>query len=69
MEGDLQRTLGRNLRAYRERLGISQEKLAEQLGYNRTYIGSIEQGKRNLSLRSVEHLAEQLGVEPRELLD
>lgn len=68
MEGDLQRALGRNLRAHRERLGISQEKLAEQLGYNRTYIGSIEQGKRNLSLRSVEHLAEQLGVGAMELL-
>lgn len=68
MEGDLQRALGRNLRAERERLGLSQEALAEQLGYHRTYVGGIEQGKRNLSLRSVERLAEQLGTEPLHLL-
>lgn len=68
MQGQLQIALGRNLRAYREKHGLSQEALAEKLGYHRTYIGGIEQGKRNLSLRSVERLAEQLGVEPVSLL-
>lgn len=68
MEGDLQRTLGRNVRAWREERGISQEQLAHNLGYHRTYIGGIERGERNLSLRSVETLAEQLKVEPLALL-
>ncbi len=68
MEGDLQRTLGHNLRAHRLRLGLSQEQFAEKLGYHRTYIGGIEQGLRNLSLRSVERLAQDLGVEPTHLL-
>lgn len=68
MEGDLQRALGRNLRAHRQALGISQEQFAERLGYHRTYIGGIEQGLRNLSLRSVEKLAADLGVEPLDLL-
>ncbi|MFC4245336.1 helix-turn-helix domain-containing protein [Gryllotalpicola reticulitermitis] len=69
MEGGLQRALGRNLKAWREQRGISQETLAHELGYHRTYLGAVERGERNLSLRSVEKLADQLGVEPLELLN
>lgn len=68
MEGDLQKTLGRNLRKYREAKGISQENFAHELGFHRTYMGAIERGERNLSLRSVERLAQQLEVEPLTLL-
>jgi transcriptional regulator with XRE-family HTH domain len=68
MEGELQQTLGRNLRAYREARGLSQEAFAEQLGYHRTYVGGLERGERNVTLRSVERLAVQLGLEPIELL-
>lgn len=68
MEGDLQRTLGRNLRAHRQKLGLSQEQFAERLGYHRTYIGGIEQGLRNLSLRSVERLSKDIGVSAIDLL-
>jgi transcriptional regulator with XRE-family HTH domain len=68
VEGDLQRALGRNLRKHREALGISQEDFAHQLGFHRTYLGAIERGERNLSLKSVERLADQLGVTPLSLL-
>lgn len=68
MEGDLQRTLGRNARRIREERGYSQEDFAEVLGFHRTYLGAIERGERNLSLRSVERLATQLDVTPLELL-
>ncbi len=68
MEGDLQKTLGRNVRAWREERGISQEALAELVGVHRTYMGGIERGERNLSLRSVERLAAALGIEPLALL-
>lgn len=68
MEGDLQRTVGRNLRSHRQKLGLSQEQFAERLGYHRTYIGGIEQGLRNLSLRSIERLAADLKLDPCELL-
>ncbi|HBS07346.1 MAG TPA: XRE family transcriptional regulator [Microbacterium sp.] len=68
MEGELQRRLGQNLRAHRKALGLSQEEFAERLGYHRTYIGGIEQGLRNLSLRSVERLAADLDIDPLELL-
>lgn len=68
MEGDLQRRLGRNLRAWREERGLSQEAFADVVGAHRTYMGGVERGERNLTLRSVERLAETLGVDPVELL-
>lgn len=68
MEGDLQRVLGDNLRAIRLHRQVSQEQFAERLGFHRTYLGALERGERNLSLRSVERLAATLEVQPIELL-
>lgn len=68
MEGDLQRTIGQNLRAYRLAHGLSQEAFAEILGVHRTYMGSVERGERNLTLRSVERLAARIDEEPLTLL-
>lgn len=68
MTSQLQVIVGTKVREHRVRLGLSQEKLAEQLGFHRTYVGSIERGERNLTLSSVEQLAARLGVEPLELL-
>jgi transcriptional regulator with XRE-family HTH domain len=66
--GELQRRLGVNLRAYRRGLGLSQEALADVLEVHRTYMGGIERGERNLTLQSVERIAEQIEVDPIELL-
>ena len=68
MEGDLQRTIGRNLRAYRQARGLSQEAFADVLGVHRTYLGSVERGERNLTLKSVERLAARIEEEPLTLL-
>jgi transcriptional regulator with XRE-family HTH domain len=68
MEGELQRTLGRNLRTYREARGLSQEDFAQVLGVHRTYMGGIERGERNLTLRSTERIATTLGIDPIQLL-
>ncbi len=68
MEGELQRVVGRNLRAYREERGLSQEAFADTLGVHRTYMGGVERGERNLTLKSVERIAERIGVDPLELL-
>ncbi|HEX6665501.1 MAG TPA: helix-turn-helix transcriptional regulator [Solirubrobacterales bacterium] len=69
MEGDLQSTLGRNLRAYREARGLSQEAFAEVIGFHRTYVGGLERGERNLTLKNVEKIAAKLGLEPLALLE
>lgn len=68
MEGDLQRELGRNLRAYRTERGLSQEAFADLVGVHRTYMGGIERGERNLTLKSVERIAARIKIEPLDLL-
>jgi transcriptional regulator with XRE-family HTH domain len=68
MEGDLQRAVGRNLRRYREAQGLSQEAFADELGVHRTYMGGIERGERNLTLKSLERIAERIDVDPLVLL-
>ncbi len=69
MEGDLQRILGRNLRAYRKAQGLSQEAFADVLGIHRTYMGGIERGERNLTLKSVERIAARIELEPLSLFE
>ena len=69
MEGDLQRRVGRNLRSHRQKMGLSQEAFAVHVGVHRTYMGGLERGERNLTLRSVERLAERLGLDPMTLLE
>lgn len=68
MEGDLQRTVGRNLRAYRQERGLSQEAFADLVGVHRTYMGGLERGERNLTLKSLERIAELIEVDPLDLL-
>ena len=67
-EGELQRTFGRNLRRYREERGLSQEAFADLLGMHRTYVGGVERGERNLTLRSIERLAALIDRPPLDLL-
>jgi transcriptional regulator with XRE-family HTH domain len=68
VEGDLQRIAGANIRIYRKARGVTQEALAEVLGVHRTYMGGVERGERNLTLQSLERLAQRMGVDPVTLL-
>lgn len=68
MEGDLQRIVGRNIRRLRRERGLSQEELADEIGVHRTFMGGVERGERNLTLQTLERLAERLGVDPVNLL-
>jgi transcriptional regulator with XRE-family HTH domain len=68
VEGDLQRTLGDNLRRYRLARGLSQEAFADMVRVHRTYMGGIERGERNLTLKAVERIAGWVGVDPLDLL-
>jgi len=67
--GDLQRVFGRNLRVHRQQLGLSQEAFADAVGVHRTYMGGIERGERNLTLKSVESICERTGTDPLRMLD
>jgi len=67
--GDLYRKiLGRNVRRFRKKLGMSQEALAEKADMHWTYISGVERAKYNLSLNSLVRIAKALGREPYELL-
>ncbi|MGQ0572911.1 MAG: helix-turn-helix domain-containing protein [Pseudonocardia sp.] len=68
MEGDLQRAVGRSLRRYRQEHGLSQEAFADLVGVHRTYMGGLERGERNLTLRSLERIAALIDSDPLELL-
>jgi transcriptional regulator with XRE-family HTH domain len=54
--------VGKRIRNLREGKGISQEVLAEKSGLHRTYIGGVERGLRNPSLKSLQRIARGLGV-------
>jgi transcriptional regulator with XRE-family HTH domain len=60
---------GTVLRAYRIERGMTQEQLSEQLDIVRSYICTLESGKRQPSLTMVFRLAAALGIKPGELVD
>jgi len=64
---DIKATFGKRLRELREAKGMSQESLAHEAGLDRTYVSSVERGKRNISLENIERLANALGVRVKDL--
>lgn len=64
MDYKLSLTVGNNIRKYRKILNISQEELAERAGLHRTYIGGIERGERNITLDSLQVIANALNIAP-----
>ena len=61
------RDFGANLRALRRARGHSQEGFADLVGLDRTYVGGIERGERNPSLKAILAIARALEVEAGEL--
>lgn len=53
-----------NVKFYRTKLGLSQEKLAENANLHRTYISALERERRNISIDNIQKIAEALNVKP-----
>jgi len=60
---------GSRVRGLRLQKGLSQEELAQLAGIDRTYIGGVERGERNLSLLNVKKLADALDINAKDLFD
>jgi transcriptional regulator with XRE-family HTH domain len=64
----LQVRVGRTIQGLRKAAGYSQESFADEVGVHRTYMGAVERGEKNISLRNLERIAEALGIRTSELL-
>jgi transcriptional regulator with XRE-family HTH domain len=60
--------LGKAIRQRRDEFGISQEALADRSGINRTYVGDVERGERNVALVNIVVFAKALDLTASELL-
>ena len=65
---DILARFGRKVRKLRQAKGLSQEAFAAECGMDRTYMGGIERGERNVALRNIELIARTLGITLSELM-
>ncbi len=65
---EIYRIIGKNIARLRKVSGLSQEKLAENAGLHRTYVGAVERGEKNISVKNLSKIARALDVDPYILL-
>lgn len=65
----IEEKVGSRIKELRGKLGISQEELGFRSGVHRTYIASLEVGKRNISIATLEKIVEALEVSFSEFFD
>ncbi len=58
---------GQRIKFLRNNLGISQEKFALSIDMDRTYYASVENGRRNISIKNIAKIADGLGISLEEL--
>jgi transcriptional regulator with XRE-family HTH domain len=63
----IEKKFGKRVRELRDKTGYSQEDLADLAGIHRTYLGGIERGERNPSLKNIQRIAKALKVPIDEL--
>ncbi len=60
--------LGESIRARRKGLELSQEELADYAGIDRSHMGKIERGERNVTMLNIARIAEAMRCKPSQLL-
>jgi len=60
--------LGAAIRARRKALSLSQEALADYAGIDRSHMGKIERGERNVTVLNVVRIAEAMDCKPSDVL-
>ena len=66
-EKDCRALLSRNIKRFRNRIGLSQLQLALELGISTTFLSDIETGKKWVSVQTLTRIAKALKVEVYEL--
>lgn len=66
---EIQKIIGKNLKFYRYKSGLSQEKFYEQFGLNYKYLASIERGEVNVTVLFLANLANLLKIDIREFFN
>ena len=66
---DIKIRFGTHLRQLRKSRGWSQEQLAYECGLDRSYMGGVERGERNVSLENIVRIAKALDVPASQLLE
>ena len=61
--------LGRKIRKLRQEKGLSQEEFAHSADIDRSYIGQIERGERNIAFSNILKIARALGVKVSDLTE
>ena len=65
---DIRLKFGNRCKQLREKMNISQEKFALLIEMDRTYYSSVENGKRNISIKNIEKIANGFGISIEELI-
>jgi transcriptional regulator with XRE-family HTH domain len=65
---EMRKKLGERVRALREKRGWSQEELAHETGFGRSFMSAIERGKKDIRLSTLCKLAALFDVTPSQLL-
>ena len=65
----IEEKVGKRIKELRNNLGISQEELGFRSGVHRTYIASLEVGKRNISVATLEKIVNALEVSFSDFFD
>jgi transcriptional regulator with XRE-family HTH domain len=65
---ELQKQLGARIRRLRERKAYTQESFADRVGLHRNFMGAVERGQQNLTLKSLQLIARGLGTTMSKLL-
>jgi len=64
---DIQQSFGLRVQQLRKATGMSQEKFALSIDMDRTYLASVEAGKRNISINNIKKIADGLSITISEL--
>jgi transcriptional regulator with XRE-family HTH domain len=66
---NIQKAIGKVIREHRLEKDLSQEDLADKTKLHRTYISSVERGKRNISIKNLERISSAIGISLSKLLE